>query len=179
VDVEGPNRLGGFRLSDGGHRVALSYVPSRKNDGRDWWVTAWVPAAHEADGGATMTAAPEEAQNPRTQRREIALPAPMERDDAVIAAVQLLVEQRIRAAWRRVTQERDEALAWMMSETIAAIAQQGQAAAAESPAPTPPVAGSVFGTARSRVKPTTNGNGAAAAMALTAATADEDEFDGM
>ena len=44
VEIDGPNRLGGYRVGDDAHRVALSFAPpSRKDDrdaGRHWWVSA-------------------------------------------------------------------------------------------------------------------------------------------
>ena len=93
VEVEGPSRLGGFRLSDGPARVAISNIPSRKEDGLDWWVSAWIEIVDEW----TPLIAPEDAVF--TRRREVTIQRPMTRDDALIAALQILMEMRVRAAW--------------------------------------------------------------------------------
>jgi|GEM_PF-4907433 hypothetical protein len=94
VEIEGPNRLGGFRLNDGRNRVALSYVPSRQNDNRNWWVSAWM----EVEDEWTLLLAPEDALI--AGRREATMKRPLTREDAIIAALQILIEMRVRAAWR-------------------------------------------------------------------------------
>jgi len=175
VEVEGPNRLGGFRLTDGRNRVALSHVPSRKNDGKDWWVSGWFPADDALVAPAFLPAASvaEDLQSPRSQWREVVLPRAMERDEAVIAAVQFLVEQRVRGAWRRVAAERDAALAQMMADAISAVAHDSRPhppavrSGVRAPEPAPASGGASFGTARGAARSLNghaNGNGRAAVL---------------
>jgi hypothetical protein len=98
VEVEGPNRLGGFRLGDGDHCVALSLVPPRRRDDRDagrcWWVSAWMPITDGYDALVTPDLLP------IPHRREVMLKKPLAYEDAVIAAVQLFAELRARSAFQ-------------------------------------------------------------------------------
>ena len=99
VEIDGPNRLGGFRLSDGTNRVALSFAPSRKRDdreaGRHWWVSAWVPIADGYDGLLMPDLIPV------AHRREVLLKKPLDINEAAVAALQLFTELRVRAALTR------------------------------------------------------------------------------
>lgn len=101
VEIDGPNRLGGFRLGDGDHCVALSLVPPRKREDRDagrcWWVSAWMPIA---DGYESLLS-PELLPVPH--RREVMLKKPLAYEDAVVAAVQLFAELRVRSAFLATT----------------------------------------------------------------------------
>ena len=101
TEIDGPNRLGGFRIGDGECCVALSLVPPRKKDdrdaGRQWWVSAWMPIA---DGYESLLS-PDLLIVPH--RREVMLKKPLAYEDAVVAAIQLLAELRIRAALTRTT----------------------------------------------------------------------------
>ena len=96
AEIDGPNRLGGFRIGDGDNRVALSLVPPRnkgdRDAGRHWWVSAWMPVA---DGFDSLLS-PDLITV--SHRREVMLKKPFVCEDAVISALQLLVELRIRAA---------------------------------------------------------------------------------
>ncbi len=99
VEIDGPNRLGGFRLGDGNHCVALSLIPPRKREDRDagrcWWVSAWMPIT---DGYESLLS-PDLLVVPH--RREIMLKNPLAYEDAVVAAVQLFAELRVRAAFQQ------------------------------------------------------------------------------
>lgn len=102
VEIDGPNRLGGFRISDGVNRVALSFAPSRKKDdreaGRHWWVSAWVPIADGYDGLLMPDLIPV------AHRREVLLKKPLDTNEATVAALQLFTELRVRAALTRVVE---------------------------------------------------------------------------
>ncbi|MBC8139565.1 MAG: hypothetical protein H8F28_27105 [Fibrella sp.] len=97
VETDGPNRLGGFRLTDGDHCVAISLVPPRKREDRDagrcWWVSAWMPIT---DGYESLLS-PE--LMPVPHRREVMLKNSLAYEDAVVAAVQLFAELRMRSAF--------------------------------------------------------------------------------
>ena len=97
VEIDGPNRLGGFRLGDGDHCVALSLVPPRKREDRDagrcWWVSAWMPIT---DGYESLLS-PDLLTVPH--RREVMLKNPLAYEDAVVAAVQLFAKLRLRSAF--------------------------------------------------------------------------------
>ncbi len=98
-EIDGPNGLGGFRVGDSANCVALSLVPPRKKDDRDagrhWWVSAWMPFA---DGFDSLLS-PDLITV--SHRREVMVRKPMTCEDAVISALQLFVELRIRAALSR------------------------------------------------------------------------------
>jgi len=100
TEIDGPNRLGGFRVGDGENSVALSLVPPRKKDDRDagrhWWVSAWMPVA---DGFDSLLS-PDLITV--SHRREVMIKKPLACEDAVISAIQLLAELRVRAALNRV-----------------------------------------------------------------------------
>ena len=73
-------------------------MPQRKKsdqDGRQWWVSAWMPALD----GYDLILSPELTSVPN--RREVVLKKPLPGDDAVVTAVQLLTELRIRSAFAR------------------------------------------------------------------------------
>lgn len=97
VEIDGPNRLGGFRLGDGDHCVALSLVPPRKREDRDagrcWWVSAWMPITDGYDSLLSPDLIPV------PHRREVMLKKPLAYEDAVVAAVQLFAELRVRSAF--------------------------------------------------------------------------------
>lgn len=99
AEIDGPNRLGGFRVGDGDNCVALSLVPPRKKDDRDagrhWWVSAWMPVA---DGFDSLLS-PDLITV--SHRREVMIKKPLACEDAVISALQLLAELRVRAALSR------------------------------------------------------------------------------
>lgn len=105
VEVEGPNRLGGFRLGDGNHCVALSLVPPRRREdreaGRCWWVSAWMPITDGYDALITPDLLP------IPHRREVMLKKPLAYEEAVIAAVQLFAELRTRSAFQEATKGTD------------------------------------------------------------------------
>ena len=85
-------------MCDSEHCVALSLMPQRKKsdqDGRQWWVSAWIPALD----GYDLILSPELISVPN--RREVVLKKPLPGDDAVVTAVQLLTELRIRSAFAR------------------------------------------------------------------------------
>ena len=99
AEIDGPNRLGGFRIGDGDYCVALSLVPPRKKDDRDagrhWWVSAWMPVS---DGYESLLS-PDLIAVPH--RREVMLKKPLTAEDATVAAIQMLIELRVRAALSR------------------------------------------------------------------------------
>ena len=84
VEVEGPNKLGGYRLTDGKHRVGLSRVP----DGNLWCVSAWFDIS---DGLGELLA----ENTSRSRQREEVLGATASVRDAIMAAVEVIIEGRI------------------------------------------------------------------------------------
>ena len=105
VEVEGPSKLGGWLLRDGGRRVALSRLPGdrrlrgdrgpggERRDGAPlWYVSAWFDLYDDLEDR-------EEGVNFTRQREEI-LGTTTSTEDAVIAAVKVLVERRIEDGFR-------------------------------------------------------------------------------
>ena len=89
VEVEGPNKLGGFRLTDGPHRSALSRLP-----GGRWCVSGW----QDVEDGAESVFGPGVTR--RWQREQVIGLTPS-LPEAVVTAIEVLVEARIRDAWRQ------------------------------------------------------------------------------
>jgi hypothetical protein len=100
VELEGPNKLGGFRLVEGDRRVALSRIPLERPGDRarllGWCVSTW----HDVDDGSGEGLLPIAPPVRRHQREQI-LGATRSLDDAILAAIEVLLEARIEAAWRR------------------------------------------------------------------------------
>lgn len=88
VEIEGPNKLGGYRLMTGTHRVGLSRLP----DDHLWCVSVWVDAL---DDLGVLSA---REMNRRALREEIIGVTACVRD-AVKAAIEVIVEARIDEAW--------------------------------------------------------------------------------
>jgi hypothetical protein len=118
VEVEGPSKLGGWLLRDGGRRVALSRLPGdprlrgdrggRGNRGERaplWYVSAWYEIYDELE---EMVEGVEGVDF--TRQREVVLGTTESTEDAVIAAVKVLVEGRIEDGFReeRAACEPDE-----------------------------------------------------------------------
>jgi hypothetical protein len=100
VEVEGPNKLGGYRLIDGERRVALSRVPAgvggTGNGAEYWCVSQW-------DDPLPAGAFPGVLDVPVVaflHRRERVIGVTPHLKDAVVAAIELIVEGRIDDAWR-------------------------------------------------------------------------------
>lgn len=126
VEVEGPSKLGGWRLLDGRRRVALSRLPDEKRGGAPrWCVSAWLDIRDDLDASS------EDMDFAR--QREVILGTTASLEDAVIAAAKLLVEGRIEDGLRET---RDAA--------------PDDAAASDAPKKG---RFSVFGTARTRESP--------------------------
>ena len=89
VEVEGPNKLGGFRLTDGPHRSGLSRLP-----GGRWCVSGW----QDVEDGAETAFGPGAAR--RWQREQVIGLTP-NLSEAVVTAIEVLVEARIRDAWKQ------------------------------------------------------------------------------
>jgi hypothetical protein len=91
VEVEGPSKLGGWLLRDGGRRVALARLPGeRRSRGESaplWYVSAWYELYDEMEEAVEGV--------DFTRQREVILGTTPSTEDAVIAAIKVLVEGRI------------------------------------------------------------------------------------
>lgn len=97
VEVEGPNKLGGFRLTDGKHCVSLSRVP----EGDLWCVSAWFDVSDDIDPGII-----EGTFRPR--RREEVVGATASIKDAVMTVIEILIEGRMEDALKESCDGRGE-----------------------------------------------------------------------
>lgn len=125
VEVEGPSKLGGWRLLDGRRRIGLSRLPGarRGKDAPLWCLSAWLDIRDDLDGLAEDV--------DFTRQREVILGTTTNVEDAVIAAAKFLVEGRIEDGFREIRAASAAAL-----EDAADAPQQRRF--------------SVFGTARAR-----------------------------